>query len=130
MRALRNYRLSLIMIGSIVAGAVAGSLSPAFAAAIKPVGDLFLNLIFMIIVPLVFLSVSSSIANSAGSTVSRVSWGMFGVFLLTSLIAAVTSLLFLLVCYPAPAAQVALKLAAPVQTPPPLVQLVRTLTVP
>lgn len=130
MNALRNYRLSLIMIGSIAGGAAVGYLAPGFAAAIKPLGDLFLNLIFMIIVPLVFFSVSSSIANSAGSTVSRISLTMLGVFLLTSVIAAVTSLLFLLVVSPAPAAQVALKLAPPVQTPSPLVQLVKTLTVP
>ncbi|UFS69583.1 dicarboxylate/amino acid:cation symporter [Geomonas sp. RF6] len=130
MRVLRSYRLSLVMIASIIAGAAAGQLAPGFAAAIKPVGDLFLNLIFMIIVPLVFFSVSSSIANSPGSTVSRISLCMLGVFLLTSVIAAVTSLLFLLVVTPSPGVGIVLKLAAPLEPPHPLAQLVKTVTVP
>ncbi len=33
------------------------------AVVFKPIGDLFLNLLFMILVPLVFFSVTSAISN-------------------------------------------------------------------
>lgn len=130
MDILKNYRLSILLIFSIVAGSVVGHLAPGLATAIKPLGELFLNLIFMIIVPLVFFSVSSSLASSRGSTASRVSWMMILVFLGTSLVAAITSLLFLLVVQPTPGAGLMLKAVAPVETPPLLAQFVRTITVP
>ncbi|MBJ6724018.1 dicarboxylate/amino acid:cation symporter [Geomesophilobacter sediminis] len=130
MNVLSSYRLSILLVISIVAGSAVGHFAPGVAAVIKPLGDLFLNLIFMIIVPLVFFSVASSIASSRGSTVSRVSWMMLLVFLMTSLVAAVTSLVFLLFVQPAPGAGIALKGALPVETPSLLVQLVKTFTVP
>jgi Na+/H+-dicarboxylate symporter len=130
MGVLSTYRFSIILIVSIVSGAVLGEFAPAAAVMIKPLGDLFLNLVFMIIVPLVFFAVSSSIASSRGSNVSRITWAMLAVFLFTSLVAAVGSLLFLLVVQPVPGAGIVLKMAAPVEVPSPLAQLVRTLTVP
>src|ERR1039457_1739367 len=130
MGVLSAYRLSSTLIIAIVAGAVLGQFAPAAAGMIKPLGDLFLNLVFMIIVPLVFFAVSSSIASSRGSNVSRITWAMLAVFLFTSLVAAVGSLLFLLVVQPVPGAGIVLKMAAPVDTPAPLAQLVRTFTVP
>jgi Na+/H+-dicarboxylate symporter len=54
MGVLRAYRFSLLLIASIAAGAAIGYHTPVFADTIKPLGDLFLNLIFMVIVPLVF----------------------------------------------------------------------------
>jgi Na+/H+-dicarboxylate symporter len=130
MGVLRAYRFSLLLIASIVAGAAVGYLSPALAGAVKPLGDLFLNLIFMVIVPLVFFSVASSLATARATIVSRISWVMLAVFLATSLVAAVGSLLFFLVVQPAPGSGLALPAAAATQTPAPLVQLVKTISVP
>lgn len=130
MGVLRTYRFSILLIVSIVAGAAAGYQAPAFAGAIKPLGDLFLNLIFMVIVPLVFLSIASSIAASRTSTVSRISWVMLAVFLATSIVAALSSLVFFLIVQPAPGGGLALPSAAVEQTPTTLVQLVKTFSVP
>ena len=130
MGVLRAYRFSILLIASIVAGAAAGYQAPAFAGAIKPLGDLFLNLIFMVIVPLVFLSISSSIAASRTSTVSRISWVMLAVFLATSIVAALSSLLFFLIVQPAPGAGLTLPSTAVEQTPSTLVQLVKTFSAP
>jgi len=130
MGVLRAYRFSILLIASIVAGAAVGYHAPAFAGAIKPLGDLFLNLIFMVIVPLVFLSISSSIAASRTATVSRISWVMLAVFLATSVVAALSSLLFFLIVQPAPGSELALPPAAMLQTPATLVQLVKTISVP
>jgi Na+/H+-dicarboxylate symporter len=130
MRLLRTYGFSLILLGSILAGALVGKASPGAARAIRPVGDLFLNLIFMAIVPLVFFTISSSIASAPSARrLSRISGRMLMVFLGTSIIAGVTSLLFLLVVRPAPGAGIVLK-APPPETPPPLlVQIVQAFTV-
>ncbi len=130
MGVLRAYRFSLLLIASIVAGSAVGCLAPAFAGTIKPLGDLFLNLIFMVIVPLVFFSVAASIAAARTATVSKISWAMLAVFLATSVVAAVGSLFFFLVVQPAPGSGLTLPVAAAVQTPSILVQLVKTVSVP
>jgi Na+/H+-dicarboxylate symporter len=130
MGVLRAYRFSLLLIASIVAGSAVGWLAPAFAGTIKPLGDLFLNLIFMVIVPLVFFSIASSVATSRTATVSRISRVMLVVFLFTSLVAAVGSLLFFLVVQPSPGSGLALPAAAAQPAPSALVQLVKTVSVP
>ena len=129
MKLLKSYGFSLLLITSIVAGLLLGRYSPETAHAIRPLGDLFLNLIFMIIVPLVFFTVSSAIATSAGShRLSRISWSMLLVFLFTSAVAAITSLLFMLLVQPTPGAGIVLK-SPPVQDVPPFLdQLVKAFT--
>ena len=129
MGVLRAYRFSLLLIISIVAGSAVGYLAPAFAGTIKPLGDLFLNLIFMVIVPLVFFSIASGIAATRTATVSRITWVMLAVFLFTSLVAAAGSLLFFLVVQPAPGSGLALPAATSVQTSSVLGQLVKTVSV-
>ncbi|NJC89185.1 MAG: dicarboxylate/amino acid:cation symporter [Desulfuromonas sp.] len=130
MGVLRAYRFSLLLIASIVTGAAVGCYAPDIAGTLKPLGDLFLNLIFMVIVPLVFFSIASSITTSRTATLSKISWAMLAVFLATSLVAALSSLFFFLIVQPAPGGGLALPVAATVQAPSTLVQLVRTVTVP
>jgi Na+/H+-dicarboxylate symporter len=118
MKPLRAYGMSLLLIFAIVAGLLLGRLSPDTARAVRPIGELFLNLIFMVIVPLVFFTVSSSIASSGSAArLSRVSGWMLGTFLLTSLLAATSALLFMLLVQPAPGAGLVLQ-AQPLQQPP------------
>lgn len=129
MNLLRAYGFSLLLILSIVAGLLLGSFYPEAARAIRPLGDLFLNLLFMIVVPLVFFTVSSSIANSSSAkSLSRVSWAMVLVFLATSVVAAVGSLLFMLFVNPAPGAGIVLKSPPLPEIPSFLEQLVRAFT--
>lgn len=129
MKLLKTYGFSLLLMLSIGAGLLLGQLSPTTAHAIRPLGDLYLNLIFMIIVPLVFFTVSSSIATamSAGK-LSRVSWSMLVVFLGTSLVAAVGSLVFMLLVEPTPGHGIVFEAVAPATPPPLLEQVVRTFT--
>jgi Na+/H+-dicarboxylate symporter len=129
MKLLKAYGFPLLLMVSIASGIILGRFSPETARSIRPLGDLFLNLIFMIIVPLVFFTVSSAIAYSGGGKrLSRISWGMLGVFLFTSVVAAAGSLLFMLVVQPTPGAGIVLK-APPVQEVPSLLaQLVKAFT--
>lgn len=130
MNLLKTYGFSLLLIFAIAGGVLLGSCSPDAARAIRPLGDLFLNLLFMIIVPLVFFTVSSAIAASSDSKrLSRVSLAMLLVFLATSVVAAVTSLLFMLLVQPTPGAGIELK-SLPLQEVPSLAaQLVKAFSV-
>lgn len=129
MKLLRTYGFSVLLILSIVAGLMLGHYAPAAAGALRPLGDLFLNLIFMLIVPLVFFTVSSSIAASTSAhKLSRVSWSMALVFVATSLVAAVAALIFMVLVAPTPGAGIVLK-APPVQAVPSMLdQLVKAFT--
>lgn len=130
MKFLKAYGFSLLLILSIAAGLLLGSLFPEAARTIRPVGDLFLNLIFMVVVPLLFFTISSSIASSSNARrFSRISGAMLLVFVFTSVVAAVTALVFMLLVSPAPGAGIVLRSPAPQVAPSLLEQLVKTFTV-
>ena len=61
-RFLKNYRFILSMLLAIVAGCTVGLLWPG-ATVFEPLGTLFINMMFCIVVPMVFCSISSAIAN-------------------------------------------------------------------
>ena len=50
----QNYTFLGIMLGAMILGAVFGGLWPKAAAVIKPAGTVFINMMFCIVVPLVF----------------------------------------------------------------------------
>ena len=58
-----NYKSSIILLGAILIGGIVGVTMGSQAIVFKPVGELFLNLLFMTLVPLVFFSVTSAISN-------------------------------------------------------------------
>ena len=60
---LKNYRFLAIMLLAMIAGCLTGWLFPQAAAFLKPFGTVFINMMFCIVVPLVFASISSSVAN-------------------------------------------------------------------
>ena len=85
---LSNYKATLILLGAIIIGAVAGIVFQEKAAVVKPLGDLFLNLLLVIIVPLIFLTVSTSIAKmKTPKRLGKIMVTIVGVFVITSLIA-------------------------------------------
>ena len=61
---MKNYRFLGIMLAAMILGCVFGWLLPSAAPAIKPLGTVFINMMFCIVVPLVFASISSSVANN------------------------------------------------------------------
>lgn len=60
---LQPYRTSIILLSALFIGGGIGIVFPELALMLKPIGQIFLNLLFMIIVPLVAISVTSSIAR-------------------------------------------------------------------
>ena len=93
MSALKNYRTSLILIGAIVVGAVAGLIFKERATAVQPIGQLFLNMLFMLVTPLVFFCIAAAVANvAAAKRIGHLALGLVGVFFGTSIIAGILGL--------------------------------------
>ncbi|ACA88896.1 dicarboxylate/amino acid:cation symporter [Shewanella woodyi] len=61
--SIRAYQTSIILLLALMLGGALGLTLPEVALKLKPIGQIFLNLLFMIIVPLVAISVTSSIAR-------------------------------------------------------------------
>ncbi len=59
---LKNYGFLLFMLIGIVAGCITGAFWPG-ATVLEPLGTLFINMMFCIVVPMVFCSIASAIAN-------------------------------------------------------------------
>ncbi|WP_165043663.1 dicarboxylate/amino acid:cation symporter [Dysgonomonas sp. ZJ709] len=97
MNILKNYAFTICLIGGILIGGISGVIFGEGATIVKPVGDVFLNLIFALIVPLVFFSVSSAICNMKQSNmVGKVIRNIIFVFMATALVAAVVAYIFTL----------------------------------
>lgn len=89
-RFLASYKSSLILLGAIIIGGIAGYIIGPDVAVVRPFGDLFLNLLFMIIVPLVFFSITSAIANmSEMKRLGKIMVSIVIVFFITAVISAV-----------------------------------------
>ncbi len=80
----------IILLLGIASGVGLGVYLGPRAAALKPLGDIFLNLLFTAVVPLVFFSISSAIASMSDTRrLARVMGWMFFFFVLTGIIASV-----------------------------------------
>ncbi len=58
-----NYKSTCLLLAGVVIGGSIGLLFPAAVVWLRPVGQIFLNLMFVLIVPLVFLSMSSAVCR-------------------------------------------------------------------
>ncbi|MDQ0273445.1 dicarboxylate/amino acid:cation symporter [Cytobacillus purgationiresistens] len=84
-----NYKSTIFLLGAIIIGGIAGVVFGPKTAVVKPFGDLFINLMFMIIVPLVFFSIASAIANISGmKRLGKIMGSTFLVFFITAAVSA------------------------------------------
>lgn len=89
----KNYRFTIVLLLSIIVGGIIGLILGPKASVLEPLGDLFLNLLFMIIIPLVFFSVTSAIANmSSMKRLGKIMGNILIVFTITALVSAVIGL--------------------------------------
>jgi Na+/H+-dicarboxylate symporter len=90
----KNYRFTFTLLSAILIGGAAGLIFGEKTAVVKPFGDLFINLMFMIIVPLVFFSIASAISNMNGmKRLGKIMGSIFVVFLVTASVAAILGLI-------------------------------------
>ena len=85
---LSNYKSTIILLVAIIVGAIAGIIFQEKATIVKPLGDIFLNLLLVIVVPLIFLTITTSIAKmESPKRLGKIIITIFVVFILTSIVA-------------------------------------------
>lgn len=91
-----NYRFLVIMLLGMVCGMFVGWLFPNFGMAIKPLGTIFINMMFCVVVPLVFASIASSVASmKSKKRAGKIMGTTVATFVITGAIAAVIMFLIL-----------------------------------
>ena len=85
----KRYWFIISMLVGIVAGCIVGAVWPG-ATALEPLGTVFINMMFCVVVPMVFCSISSAIANmGSAKRAGKVLGVTVAVFAVTAAIAAV-----------------------------------------
>lgn len=85
---LSNYKSTIILLVAIVVGSIIGVMFKEKATILSPFGDLFLNLLLVIIVPLIFLNITTAISKmKQPKRLGRIIVSIIGVFIITSIIA-------------------------------------------
>lgn len=108
--AFKNYAFSIVLLCSIVVGAAIGFVLKEKAIVLKPLGDIFLNLLFSVVVLLVFFSISSSVASmSDARRLGKILGVMMVIFLVTGVISSVLMICVVKIFPPAQGIQIALK---------------------
>lgn len=98
---LQNYRSTILLVLGLLLGALLGIFLPSAVPYIKPIGDIFLNLLFILIVPLVFFSIATAIYNlKQRQMVGRVLGITMIVFIVLGLIAGILTYLGCIVFNP------------------------------
>ena len=84
------YRDALVLIGFVIIGALLGLLLGDKARVLQPIGQIWLNMLFVIVVPLIFFSISGSIAGMGEvRKVGKLLGVTIVIFIITAIIAAV-----------------------------------------
>lgn len=107
---LKTYGFLIAMIVGIVAGCITGAVWPAVkdasgetisagATCLEPIGTVFINLMFCVVVPMVFVSISSAIANMKSmKRAGKVMGTTILTFIVTAAIAALIMYVIVLLC--------------------------------
>ncbi|MBB1194516.1 dicarboxylate/amino acid:cation symporter [Flavobacterium sp. SOK18b] len=86
----KNYKGIMLLLGGILAGSILGLVFGKEVEVLKPLGDIFLNLLFTAIIPLVFFTISASIATlEKTEKLGKLFLIVIGVFLFTVLVSAI-----------------------------------------
>jgi len=128
---LKSYGFSLLLLLSIGIGSGLGLLLKKDAVLLKPLGDIFLNLLFTSLIPLVFFSISSAVAGMTnGRRLGKILSSMVVVFVLTGTIASVLMVIGVSVYPPATGVNITLQSAGDLQSLNTADQIVKALTTP
>lgn len=89
----KNYKLSIILIISIIIGGIIGLIFKEKATILSPFGDLFLNLLLVSIIPLIFLTLTTSIGKmKSPKRLGKILVTTIIVFIITSLLSVFVGL--------------------------------------
>lgn len=85
---LSNYKSTIILLVAIIVGSILGIVFKEKATILSPLGDIFLNLLLVIVVPLIFLNITTAISKmKQPKRLGKIIISIIGVFVVTSIIA-------------------------------------------
>ena len=101
-KVLKNYRSTILLLCAIIVGTIVGLVFKEKATVLSPFGDVFINLLFVVIVPLIFLTISTAIVKMdspkrLGKIMSRIIIVFIIMSVISSLIGIVSTKSFKLV---------------------------------
>lgn len=97
-----NYRFPILLLSGIIIGSLIGIIFGEKAKVLSPFGDLFINMMFTAVVPLVFLSISSAVGSMMNmKRLGKILGSMFAVFIITGAIAATLIIIIVKIFPPA-----------------------------
>ena len=89
----KNYKQTIILLLAIIIGAVVGLIYKEKTEVLKPFGDIFINLMFVIIIPLVFLTISTSISKmKQPKRLGKIMGATIFIIIITSIIAVLVGI--------------------------------------
>lgn len=87
---IKNYKSTLILVGAIILGVLVGLIFKEDANILAPLGDVFINMLLVIIVPLIFLTITTSISKmSSPKRLGKIMFTTIITFVVTSIVAVV-----------------------------------------
>lgn len=87
-KLLSNYKSTIILLVSIIIGAIVGFIFKEKATVLSHLGDIFLNLLLVVITPLIFLTITTSISKmKSPKRLGKIVGATFLIFIITSIIA-------------------------------------------
>ncbi|SHH48259.1 Na+/H+-dicarboxylate symporter [Anaerosphaera aminiphila DSM 21120] len=113
---LKNYKFPIILLIAIIIGSIAGLILGERATVVKPLGDIFINLMFTAVVPLVFVTISSAVGNMLNmNRLGRILGTMLLVFFVTGGIASIIIICVVKIFPPAEGVSIALQMGEELQ---------------
>lgn len=107
-----NYRFPLLLLGGIVIGAIIGIVMKEKAAVFAPLGQIFLNLMFTIVVPMVFVSITTAVGNMVNmKRLGKILGSLIFTFIITGMFAAALVLVVVNIWPPAANTSIVMKSA-------------------
>lgn len=92
-KIIKNYKQSIILIGSLIIGTIVGLIFKDKATILEPLGTLFINMLLVVVVPLIFLSITTSIGKiDKPKRVGKILRSIIIAFVFTSLVSVVIGL--------------------------------------
>ena len=91
---LKNYNSIILLLIGITIGSLVGMFLPDLVIYLKPIGDIFLNLLFVAVIPLLFFAISSAIANiESNGKLGKILGVMSALFVVTIALAAILTII-------------------------------------
>ncbi|MFV0517992.1 MAG: dicarboxylate/amino acid:cation symporter [Aminipila sp.] len=126
----QNYRFPIILLIAIAVGSTLGIVMGEKATVFKPLGEVFINLMFTAVVPMVFVTIASAVGNMLNmKRLGKILGSMFFVFIVTGVIAAVIIFSVVTLFPPAEGANITMEAAGDIQQISLAEQIVKAITV-